>query len=99
MAASNGNDSRTGPPGADATLAITSALTLERLDERTKSIQSDMVKREDLTKLRNWMLGGVIAVLLLLLGLLAPIHYSNGAASAPPPSSSPPDAKPACETD
>lgn len=106
MAASNGNGSRTGPRGADAVLAITSALksdeasrTLERLDERTKSIQNDMVKKEHLTGFKNWMLGGVIGVLLLLVGLLATIVYSNGALTVPPPSSSPTDAKPVSETD
>ena len=106
MAASNGNGSRTGPSGADAVLAIAStqkldevSRTLVRLDERTKSIQNDMVKKEHLTGFKNWMLGGVIGVLLLLVGLLATIVYSNGALSAPPPSSSPTDTKPVSEAD
>ena len=91
MAASNGNDSRTGPHGADAVLAITSALksdeasrALERLDERTKSIQSEMVRKEHLMGFKNWMLGGVVVVLLLLVSLLATIVFSNGVISAPP---------------
>ena len=37
--------------------------------------------------------------LLLLVGLLATIVYSNGALSAPPPSSSPTDTKPVSEAD
>lgn len=80
MAVDNGNGSPAGPRGAHAVLAITSALkedeasrTLVRLDERTKSIREDMLKKEELTGFKNWMLTGVITVLLLLVGLLVTI--------------------------